>query len=217
MGENITKIFVVSLIGMRKYKGYAVYDNDTEDLIITHILPITGIFRSWQGAMVEEIKTRQADGFICLVEETTDFLSQYATSYNLEDMNEDAGKTNLYEALNLYYQLSDLDKIHTGKEYERFLIRTSGEGQKIERTTDDKGRPVYSVNWAALTGGHRVVLLCVIAALSEPVSERYVTEMLNLFVGANKPKLIGAARGVETVRKMVRRREREFEARVQGK
>ena len=77
----------------------------------------------------------------------------------------------------MVFRPADLGNLITDEEAKRFLIRVGGEGQKVEKKQDEKGRPFYSIDWPAFTGGHRAVLLCVVAAMAEPVSDRFLDAM----------------------------------------
>ncbi len=172
MSDQILKIMTVSLMGNQRSKAYAVFNG--EQLVITHVLPITGVFSSWRQGIVDEVLEKQGKGYVVLVEEKTDLVARHATQYLLEDIEE---RSNLYESLDWYFALQDMGNLITDEEAKRFLIRAGGEGQKVEKKQDEKGRPVYSIDWSSFTGGHRVILLCVVAAMTEPLSGRYLAEM----------------------------------------
>lgn len=178
--KGIIKIFVVSLAGMQKYKAYAVYNG--EQLLVTHIKPIKGVFGSWKKGLIEEIKKKKADGFACIVEEKTDYIAQYASQFRLEDMDGETGQSNFYTALNWYFSLMETDNLIVAKDSQSFIIRAGGEGQRVEKKQDDKGRVIYSINWDAFTAGHRCLLLCVVGAMVEPVSHRYIDEMMDIWL-----------------------------------
>ena len=189
------KIFTASLMAARRFKAYAVYDG--ERLAITHILPIVGPFGLFKQQLIDEVQAKVADGFAVLIEEKTEHVSQFANRTNLEEVNEDAGRSNIYMALDWYFPMLDVGNIIVAQEYQQFMIRTSGEGQKIEKKQDEKGRAIYSVNWSSINGGHRAMLLCVIAAMNEPVSQRYVEEMLSAWLGGDeKPTPFGTVNAI---------------------
>ena len=94
-------------------------------------------------------------------------------------MDLQTGRSNIYLALDWYFPMMEMGNIIVDPEYQQFIIRAGGEGQKIEKAQDEKGRLVYSINWSSINGGHRALLLCVIACQVEPLSERYVKEMLD--------------------------------------
>lgn len=166
------RILAVSLIGDQKHKAYAVYEND--HLAIVAVVPIPGPFSAWGTALVHEVCTKKSEGFAVLVEEKTDLVARYATQYLLEDVEE---RSNLYDALDWYFGLSDMGNLILHTECRRFAIRAGAEGQKIQKKTDDKGRPCYDIDWRSFHGGYRAVLLCVVAAMSEPVSDRFLEAM----------------------------------------
>lgn len=201
------KILAVSLIGRQKHKAYAVYDG--ESLIVTHVVEIKGLFGTWRDALIEEVQRRQAEGYVCIVEEKTDHIAQHASQFNFEDVDIETGRSHLYLALDWYFPMLELGNIVVAKELQKFMIRSGAEGQKIERGQDDKGRITYSINWSAFGSGHRALLLCVVGAMIEPVSDRYVQEMLDAWVPIEEPEnplSSFAAITVGVVRERVRRR-----------
>ncbi|MFH1984791.1 MAG: hypothetical protein ABIL58_23365 [Pseudomonadota bacterium] len=174
------KILAVSMTGLTKHKAYAVYDG--EKLIVTHISEIKGAFVTWRDALIEEIEGRRAEGYVCIVEEKTDHVSRFASQYQFDSVDIETGRTNLYEALDWYFPMMEMGHVVVAKEYQKFLIRPGSEGQRVERGQDDKGRITYAINWASFSSGHRALLLCVVGAMVEPVSDRYVGEMLDAWV-----------------------------------
>jgi len=174
--EKVTKIFSVSLSGLHSHKAYAVYNG--EQLAVTHILPIKGKFGAWKRPLIEEIEKKKADGFVCIVEEKTDYISRHASNFNLEDVEGD-GRSNFFIALDWYFGLVETENIIIANEYQKFMIKAGGEGQRVEKKQDEKGRAIYSINWTAFTSGYRCLLLCVVGAMMEPVSNRYIDLMMS--------------------------------------
>jgi hypothetical protein len=172
MSADILKIMTVSLMGNQKSKAYAVFNG--EQLVITRVDMITGMFGLWRKPIVDEVIDKKKKGYVVLVEEKTDLVAQYATQYLLEDIEE---RSNLYDALDWYFAMQDMGNIIADDDAKRFLVRAGGEGQKIEKKQDDKGVPYYAIDWTAFHGGYRAVLLCVVAAMTEPLSERYIEAM----------------------------------------
>jgi hypothetical protein len=183
---EIVKIFAVSLTGLQKYKAYAVYNG--EQLAVTHILPIKGVFGSWKASLIEEIKKKKADGFVCIVEEKTDYVARHASQFNLEEMDGETGRSNFYTALDWYFALQETENLIVAKDFQNFVIRAGGEGQRVEKKQDEKGRVIYSINWSAFTAGYRCLLLCVVGAMVEPVSHRYLDEMLKVWLTPETPE-----------------------------
>ena len=179
MTTDIIKIFAASLTGLQKYKAYAVYNG--EQLAVTHLLPIKGAFGTWKSGLIDEIKKKKSEGFVCIVEERTDYIAKYASQFNLEDVDE-GSRSNFYTALDWYFGLMDTGNLILAKEHQQFLIRAGGEGSKVEKKQDEKGRVLYSINWGALTSGHRCILLCVVGAMVEPVSSRYLDDMVKIWL-----------------------------------
>lgn len=180
MPPNIVKIFTVCLASPKRYKAMAIYNGET--LVITHVIALTGMFGSWKSALIKEIEEKKAQGFIILIEEKTDYVAQYGTKYLLEDMNTelDDRRSNYYDALDWYFALAATDNLVIDSEYQRFAFHASSEGGKIEKAQNDKGQTVYKVNWQDFHGGYRAVLLCVVAACYEPLSERYLEAMFQM-------------------------------------
>ena len=172
MSEDLLKIMAVSLMSNQKCRAYAVWNG--EQLVITGVSQIPGVFGLWRQPLIDEIEDKKSKGWVVLVEEKTDFIASHGTQYLLEEVED---KSNLYDALDWYFALNDIGNIIADEEAKRYLIRAGGEGQRVEKKQDEKGRPYYSIDWGSFSGGHRVVLLCVVAALTEPVSERFLTAM----------------------------------------
>lgn len=172
MAEGILKIMTISLMGNQKSKAYAVFNG--EQLVITRVDMIAGPFGIWRKPIVDEIIDKKSKGYVVLVEEKTDLIAHHATQYLLEDIE---GKSNLYDALDWYFALQDIGNLITDDDAKRFLIRAGGEGQKVEKKQDEKGQPFYSIDWSSFSGGHRAVLLCVVAAMTEPLSDRFIKAM----------------------------------------
>jgi hypothetical protein len=175
MTAPLLKILAICLMSSQKYKAYAVYNG--EQLVIADVQPITGIFGLWRDPLIAEILQKKADGFVVIVEERTDNIAKYATQYLLESASDGDSRTNLYETLDWYFAMHDVGNIVFNPSVQKFSISAGGEGSKVDKRQDEKGRTAYSVDWKAFHGGYRAVLLCVVAAMEEPVSERYLSEM----------------------------------------
>lgn len=171
----ILKILAVSLADVSKYKAYAVFNG--EQLIITHVTQLRGMFNTFRDDLIQEVKGRVDAGFAVLVEEKTDVVSQYATRYMLEAKDDEDGRSHYFDALDWYFALLNTDSIIFHPECKQFLIRPGGEGQRVEKLQDEKGRTGYRVDWNNFNGGYRAMLLCVVAAMTEPLSARYLDAM----------------------------------------
>jgi len=167
------KIMAASLVSGQKYKAYAVFDG--ENLIVTQVdmIPWTDVL--WKSNLITEIKDRTEKGFAVLIEEKTDHISQFGTKYLLDEMWE--GRTNFCDAMDWYFALQTTGNLLFHKSCDQYKIYTGGEGQRVEKKTDDKGRTIYHVDWNAFHAGYRAILLCVVAAMTEPVSNRYLEAM----------------------------------------
>jgi len=179
MSKNV-KIFVVCLASLKKFRAHAVYNGETLVIGMVQQIEATGIFGKWKAPLIKEIEERKADGYIVLVEEKTDYISQYATQYLLEDLNDDhegSRRSNYFDALDWFFALADTGNIVFHSDCAQFNINAVSEGGMVDRQNDDKGRSVYKVDWKRFNGGFRAVLLCVVAALYEPLSERFLDVM----------------------------------------
>lgn len=176
MIKDSVKIFAASLIGSKKFKAVGVFSQE-KGLIIASISPVTGAFGTWRQPLVDEVQKWVDNGAIVLVEENGEAISQHGTKYLLEDMDDDSGKTNLAVALDAYFQLQDSDYLIIPPDYQRYVLQAGGEGSWIEKKSDDKGRPFYNIDWQRFTGAHRAILLCVVAAMYEPISGRFLEAM----------------------------------------
>lgn len=171
--ESILQIMAVSLESSSRYKMYAAFDGDR--LAVTHGVPITGAASEWRQALIEEIQDRVSKGFVVLIEDRTETISQHGTKYLFDDVEE--GRTNLYHALDWYFAMDSLGSILVDESLRRYTLRSGVEGSMIEKRQDDKGRVVYDVQWGAFSGAHKAMLMCVVAAKMEPLSERFLAEM----------------------------------------
>lgn len=171
MSEDSLKIMAVSLLSQQRFYATAAFTSD--QLVIAEVTPIPGMFNSWREKLTDMVQDRVNKGFVVIVEERTDLIARYGTQYLLEDVG-DENRTNMQEALDWYFALEAMSNIIFTEETKRYQISSGGEGAKIDKDQDDKGRPVYKVDWARLSGGFRVVLLCVVAAMQEPISERFL-------------------------------------------
>lgn len=176
MSEKV-KIFTVCLTSYKKFKATAVFDGET--LVVASVQPINGFFSSWRDPLIKEVQERVAQGYIVLVEEKTDYVARHATQYLLEDLTDDDGqkRSNYFDALDWYCALADTNNLVLHPDYQQFNINASGEGGMFDRQQDDKGRSRYVVDWKRFHGGYRAVLLCVVAAMYEPISERFLQSM----------------------------------------
>ena len=171
----VLKILTVSLSDVSKYKAYAVFNG--EQLIITHITQLRGMFSAWRDDLIQEVASRVDAGFAVLVEEKTEVVSQYGTRFMLEDKDDETGRSNVFDALDWYFALLNTDSIVFHPDCRQMMIRPGGEGQRVEKLQDEKGRTNYRVDWNNFHGGFRAMLLCVVAAMTEPLSARYLDAM----------------------------------------
>jgi hypothetical protein len=170
--ENaIHKIFAISLTDRKRFKAYAVFN--AEQLIVERLVEIKGIFSSWRPALVEEVLKRKDQGFTLLIEEKTDHISRHGTQFLFEDRDEMEMRINYYVALDWYFALKNIGNIILPPGAEQFHIKE----QYAEKLQDEQGRIKYNINWEQLTGGHRAILLCVMATVLNPLNETYIEKM----------------------------------------
>lgn len=174
MNPESLKIMSISLMSKQKAVAYAAFNG--QQLVVTEVAQISGFFSTWRDKLIETVEEKVAAGYAVIVEERTDLIAKYGTQYLLEDIGDD-GRVNLWESLDWYFALDDIDNMLFSDEAKRYHIASGSEGAKVDRVQDEKGRPAYKVDWSRLTGGFRAVLLCVVAAMQEPLSDRYLKAM----------------------------------------
>jgi hypothetical protein len=167
---RIIKIFVASLLTKKPYKAYAVFNGIT--LVVQAIVPIKGDFRSWKDELIAEIEKRKKAGFVILVEEKTNIIASHATQFMFTDKDGD-DRINYYSALDWYFAISNIGNLILPKDGQQYTIHE----QNVDPQQDEQGRIKYNINWDQFNGGHRCVLMCIMAAMFEPVSEQYIDEM----------------------------------------
>lgn len=167
------KIMTVSLESTKRAKAYAIYDS--ERLFVMDCNPISGPPSEWKPALLNEIAEKVADGFVVLVEDRTGIFCDNGTQFSFEEV--DDGRTMLHHAFDWWAALHGVGNLLLDEKVNRYNIRISGEGALVDCQQDEKGRIRYNVNWQSFHGGHKAVLMCVVAAMMEPLSERYLSEM----------------------------------------
>jgi len=176
MATESLKIMAVSLVDGKKFKAFAVFDG--ERLVVVDVSQIAGVFSSWKAPLIEEVRQRVIDGYAVLVEESGEAISQYATQYLLDSIMDDGeGKTRLQQALDSYFEMDSIGSLIIAPECQKHGLKIGAEGGVIDRKNDDKGRPFYAIDWKRFTGAHRAILLCVVVAAFEPLSERFLHAM----------------------------------------
>lgn len=177
--SRIIKIFVVSLLTKKPYKAYAVFNGIT--LVVQAIVPIKGQFRSWKDELIAEIEERKKAGFVILVEEKTNIIARHATQFLFTDKDSD-DRINYYSALDWYFAISNIGNLILPKDGQQFTIHE----QNVDPQQDEQGRIKYNINWEQFHGGHRCVLMCVMAAMFEPMSDIYLEEMFKVGKGSGE-------------------------------
>lgn len=193
-----TKIFTAALNSTMPCKAYAQLEEHfgSKMLVIAGIKQLTGGFSFWSQKLISEIKDKISRGYVVLIEEKTDYIAQYGSKFDFEAESPE-GKVNLYTALDYYFALQNSGNLQVHKDCANFIIRNN----IAEKLQDDKGRTKYSINWDQFTGGHHALLLCVMGAIMEPISERY----LSAFLGNFNTEIQAQDDGLGTVRSLVGR------------
>jgi hypothetical protein len=168
------KIFTVALDSPKKYMASATYTEGM--LIIADCKPILGRGDTWKDKILRAIEKRSEQGFVILVEDRSQvFCVGDATPFSFEDIKE--GRSMLFQSLDWYFSMLNMGQIVADKTVEPFMVRAGGEGQKIEQSQDDKGRTIYKVDWSSVKGGTKAVLMCVVGAVMQPFSEKYLNDL----------------------------------------
>ncbi len=188
--DETRKIFVVSLADKRRFMAWAAFNG--EQLVVHRMEEIKGAFSSWKAKIIQEVKTRVKEGFSVLVEEKTDYIARHGRQFLLDDVDEWDGRINYFVAMDWFYALE-----HSGN----LVVPTSATQYKLkdsiaEKEQDEKGRIKYNINWSTLNGGHRAIMLCVMAAVENSMSETFIAAM---FPQHKKKKGFDPARTWETI------------------
>lgn len=171
------KIMSISMVDpTSRYKAYAVLSDD-DRLIITDIMPISGSFSDFSGPLIDEIRTKSAAGYAVVIEDATERLSIHAAQYLFEDVDPYTGRLNIQDALDRYFGMMATDAIVFHPDCRQFMLMPGVEGGRVEKLQDERGKTSYRVDWNRFNGGHRAMLLCVVAACMEPMSDRYLQAM----------------------------------------
>lgn len=172
--ENI-KIMAVSLESKKKHKAYAVYNK--EYLLFHQCLPIQGKISEWKPGLLQEIEEKSMNqGFTVLVEDLSQtFVIGDASPFSFEDQHD--SRSMLFHSLDWYFSMQEMGKLIFENEVKSFIIRAGGEGQRIEKLQDEKGRTIYRVDWARVSGGTKAMLMCVVGAMMPPLTNKYIDDM----------------------------------------
>jgi hypothetical protein len=154
------RIMAVSLVSARKFKATAIWSGD--QLVIADVAQLpTSAFSSWRKTLTDDVLRAKEKGFIVLIEERTDLIARHGTQYLLEEMGDD-GRSNYYDAFDWYFALAEMGNVLYDASCRQYSISVGGEGGKVDR--------------GAFHGGFRAVLLCVVAAMQEPLSDRFLVD-----------------------------------------
>lgn len=171
--KAVKNIFAVSLDSPKKHRAAAIlFGNDR--LYLTHCLPISGK-GEWREELREEIATKATSGFVVIVEDRSGVFSPHANSFCFEDVHE--GRTMLQHAFDWYFSMQNSGNLVLAKDLNRYAM-TQTENSVVDLKNDDKGRVLYVPQWERFHGAHKAILLCVIAARMEPLSDHWFDAML---------------------------------------
>jgi len=176
IAENI---FAVSLDSYPKHRAAAIlYANGR--LFISHCVPIAAK-GGWREKLKQEIAEKVNDGFVVILEDRSGVFSPHANAFCFEDLHE--GRTMLQHAFDWWFSLKNSGNLVLDDSVRRFDMNPRVDGAFIDMKNDDKGRVMYVPAWDNFTGAHKALLLCVLAAKMEPLSEHW----FDAFMGAMPP------------------------------
>lgn len=171
-----TKIMTVCLDDKKKFRCYAAYNG--EILFIFRVLPCND-----NSSLLSEIVDKKQQGFVILIEERTEHIVRQSgidvCSFSFEARSPE-GKINLYTALDYYFSMTaqgnsrDKSLIQISPDYQNFYITDSA----VDLENDEKGRNKYRVNWQVFNGGHKAILMAVMASIFPPITQYALKQML---------------------------------------
>lgn len=168
--QPVKQIFAVSLDSPNKHRAAAMLFEDNR-LFISHCLPISTRGNEWRDNLREEISQKASEGFVIIIEDRSGIFSPHAHSFCFDDVHE--GRTMLQHAFDWWFSLQNSGNLKLDEDLKRYAINANSENALIELKTDDKGRVLYAPDWKSFTGGHKALLLCVVAAMMEPLSQHW--------------------------------------------
>lgn len=171
--KAVKNIFAVSLDSPKKHRAAAIlFDNNR--LYLTHCLPISGK-GAWREELKEEIAEKAASGFVVILEDRSGIFSPHANSFCFDDVYD--GRTMLQHAFDWWFSMQNSGNLVLAEDLSRFSM-TQTENSIVDLKYDDKGRVLYAPQWDKFHGAHKALLLCVVAATMEPLSEHWFEAML---------------------------------------
>lgn len=174
--KAVKNIFAVSLDSPKKHRAAAIlFDNNR--LYLTHCLPISGK-GAWREELKEEIAAKANSGFVVIIEDRSGIFSPHANSFCFDDVHE--GRTMLQHAFDWWFSMQNSGNLVLAEDLNRYAI-TQVENSVVDLKNDDKGRVLYVPEWDKFHGAHKALLLCVVAAMMEPLSDHWFERMLAAF------------------------------------
>ena len=172
----------VSLMGKPRIKCLAAYDGEV--LVIHSMEQVSGFLKSWKAPLLNEIKTRQDQGFDVLIEERTEHFRQVAPCTTFDTVDDGERRTILNIALDHYFALTSLGDVSAGRHgnivFGKGLERYALTSNTVDVDQDDKGRNRYNIAQDQFTGYHRAMLLAVLNAMVlNPLSDRYIDALFS--------------------------------------
>lgn len=173
--EGMKPIFAVALETEPRAQAAAVFDGTR--LMVTHVREFRGAPQVWRDSLLENLRTKSAEGAVVMVEDRTGIFAPYATSFCFDDIVEN-GRTMLQLCLDRYIALDSLGYLMLDDSVIKYRITVGKDFGIADVDRDDKGRVLYNVDWAKFGGGRKALLMCVAGAMLEyPYSDRWLRTM----------------------------------------
>lgn len=181
MSENPTqRIMAVSLLSSERVSLRCVYDGTM--LVVARMDRVEGNILTWRKNIAKDVKKAVDDGWLVLVEEMGDTVSQHATPVLFSDPHPQEQRSMLSVALDWYFAMQASGSIQLQPGTETCRITESS----VDVDMDERGRNRYSVDWQRIKGPQRAVLLACLAAEGyQPVSRAWIEE---LYAGIETPE-----------------------------
>lgn len=178
---EVQKILGISLTTVERTAVTAVYDGSV--VVIGKIETIDGALQSWRNDAKKRASDAVKNGVSVFVEEMGDYVSSVAHGIQFSDLNPSDGRPLLSVAFDAYFGLLNAGAIVFAPGTERCRILESA----VDTGTDDKGRPLYNVDWQRVKGVHRSMLLCCLAVDGfQPITDGYFESLFGTQLEAHE-------------------------------
>jgi len=158
---SVIKVMAVTTLADGVWVSEGVYDGVR--MVVAKIYQYRGGFLTFDSKLKDLIKERHSSGWQVLVEERSPLLSQYAQRISLSDKTS-KGVPFLVEAFNQYSEMKSLGLLVAANS--SLSGQTSIPTSLYEREITTSGADVYRIDWSALKGAHRALLLMILSASS---------------------------------------------------